>query len=98
MSEQKIPALPDADDFGCGDLYWNQDSVERIQREAYKAGRQHERERLEPLRVAVEAVNVSASEVFRALDTDKKRLAEITYRGALALLAREARTLLEADR
>lgn len=52
MSEQKMPALPEFTIFG-------RYVVERIQREAYEAGRQQERERLEPLRVAVEAAKAT---------------------------------------
>lgn len=73
MGEQKMPALPDADDFCCGELYWNQDSVERIRAEAVEFGRQQERERLEPLRMAVEGYMDDPSYYWRKLVLEAAR-------------------------
>lgn len=59
MSEKKMPALPEPDArgqfSGLACIAYTAKTVERIRAEAVEFGRQHERERLEPLRVAVEA-------------------------------------------
>ena len=96
MSEQKMPALPEPDwreqvYTGNGNYevfeYHTAETVERIQREAYESGRQHERERLEPLRVAVEAYHAERRHGTTNSEID-----------AAFELYNEARTLLESDR
>lgn len=80
MSEQKMPALPElgidtAAHYGPRIRGYTVEQTERIQREAYKAGRQQERERLEPLRVAVEAARAAARKhLASATDDDFKAL------------------------
>lgn len=88
MSEQKMPALPEPDArgpfSGLACIAYTTKAVERIRAEAVEFGRQQERERLEPLRVAVEALNAAMS-VGSASG----------YREGIANVEREVRTLLE---
>ena len=58
MSEQKMPALPERDfDGPDGVAGYYASSVRQAIREAIEYGRQQERERLEPLRGALEAAD-----------------------------------------
>lgn len=96
MSEQKMPALP-LREMWTGDVW---DAIDRHRRAAYDDGfadgRQQERERLEPLRVAVEALSkadkVVAAVVYLGGD------AKVHLRAAAVETERvlsAARTLLE---
>lgn len=77
---------------------WSKDdgmAFRQVAREAARWAQERERERLEPLRVAVEALKAARQAAYAQTDEDKVRLANITYRSAQGILEGAARTLLE---
>lgn len=81
MSEQKMPALPEPDeattaDYDFPETYYgvySRELVERIRAEAIEFGRQQERERLEPLRVAMDGYRDDPSYYWRKLVLEAAR-------------------------
>lgn len=90
MSEQKMPALPERDfDGPDGVAGYYAPAMRQAIREAIEFGRQQERERLEPLRVAVEAER-AASEGYVLGDVNRADLFK-----ARVAVQKAVRTLLE---